>query len=241
MHAPAPPRRRPTLTSRLVKALTGRIERGALKPGSRLPTEHALIREFAVSRTVVREAISSLKAAGLVSTHQGVGAFVLQAPRERPFRIDAEGLDLVKEVVAVLELRICVESEAAALAAQRRTDRHLARMRQALDRMAAAIEARRDAVESDLDFHRAIAEATGNPHFAQMFGHLGALLIPRTRLNTARYYAGGRAAYLRRVNREHEDIFEAIERRDGEAARSAMRLHLSNSRERLRSALAPHA
>jgi DNA-binding FadR family transcriptional regulator len=229
---------RETLTSRVVKALTHRIAGGALKPGSRLPTEQALIGEFAVSRTVVREAISSLKAAGLVSTHQGLGAFVLQAPREPPFRIDLDGRDLLNEVIAVLELRISIESEAASLAAQRRSERHLGRMRRALDRMAAAIEARRDAVDADLEFHRTVAEATGNAHFTHMFGYLGALLIPRTRLKTARYFAGDRAEYLRRVNREHEDIFQAIARREGEAARSAMRLHLSNSRERIRRALA---
>jgi DNA-binding FadR family transcriptional regulator len=172
-----------------------------------------------------------------VATQQGVGAFVLQTALTRPFRIDEASLDLLKEVIAVLELRICLEAEAAALAAERRTDPQLAAMRDALDRMVAAIEASEDAVAPDLEFHRAVAEATGNPHFTHLFGYLGALLIPRARVQTSRFFSADPAEYLRRVNREHEDIFQAIQRQDTEAARSAMRLHLGNSRERLRQAM----
>jgi GntR family transcriptional repressor for pyruvate dehydrogenase complex len=231
-------RQRETLTSQLVKALTDRIRAGELKPGDRLPTEQELNEEFKVSRTVVREAISSLKAAGLVSTQQGVGgAFVLQAESAPPFRIDNVDLNLLKDVIAVLELRIGIESDAAALAAQRRSEPHLAAMRDALDRMTAAIDASDDAVAPDFDFHRTIAEATGNRHFTHLFSYLGALLIPRARVQTFRYFAADRQEYLRRVNREHEDIYQAIKRQDQEAARSAMRLHLSNSRERLRLAM----
>ena len=81
-------RQRETLTSQLVKALTERIRGGRLRAGDRLPTEQELIEEFSVSRTVVREAISSLKAAGLVASQQGVGAFVLQADVTPSFRIE---------------------------------------------------------------------------------------------------------------------------------------------------------
>jgi DNA-binding FadR family transcriptional regulator len=66
--------------------------------------------------------------------------------------------------------------------------------------------------------------------------HLGTVIIPRTRLDTARFAREDRTEYLRRVGREHEDIYAAIARRDGDAARAAMRTHLSNSRERLRRA-----
>jgi GntR family transcriptional repressor for pyruvate dehydrogenase complex len=230
-------RQRETLTSQLVKVLTERIYQGVLKPGDRLPTEQDLIEEFSVSRTVVREAISSLKAAGLVASQQGVGAFVLQAGASPSFRIDGTSLNLVKDVIAVLELRVGLEADAAALAAQRRTQTHLDAMRDALDRMSSAIDASEDAVAPDFEFHRTIAEATGNHHFTHLFSYLGALLIPRARIQTFRYFASDRAEYLRRVNREHEDIYQAIKRQDVEAARSAMRLHLSNSRERLRLAM----
>jgi GntR family transcriptional repressor for pyruvate dehydrogenase complex len=231
-------RQRETLTSQLVKVLTDRIHQGVLKPGDRLPTEQDMIEEFSVSRTVVREAITSLKAAGLVASQQGVGAFILKGGDASPsFRIDGTSLNLVKDVIDVLELRMGLESDAAALAAQRRTQAHLDVMRSALDRMAAAIDASDDAVAPDLDFHRTIAEATGNRHFTHLFSYLGSLMIPRARIQTFRYFAADRTEYLRRVNREHEDIHQAIKRQDVETARSAMRLHLSNSRERLRLAM----
>lgn len=230
-------RRRETLTAQLTRRLSSRIGGGNLRPGDKLPSEQALIEEYGVSRTVVREAISSLRAAGLVTTQQGVGAFVRDGALAQPFRIDEAGLDLLKEVIRVLELRIALEAEACALAAQRRQDSHLAAMHTALTAMEAAIDAEEDAVAADLDFHRAIAEATGNRHFTHLFGYLGTLMIPRTRLQTFRFFADDRQDYLRRVNREHEDIYQAILRQDSDAARSAMRLHLSNSRERVRRAM----
>jgi len=229
---------RQTLTSQVVKALTESIQSGALKPGDRLPTEQELIERFGVSRTVVREAISSLKAAGLVASQQGVGAFVLQAGATPSFRIEGTSLNLIKDVISVLELRIALESDAAALAAMRRSDAHLEIMRKALDAMSSAIDKSDDAVSPDFEFHRTIAEATGNPHFTHLFSYLGSLLIPRARLRTYRYFEQDPTEYLRRVNREHEDIYLAIQRRDSDSARSAMRLHLSNSRERLRLAMA---
>jgi DNA-binding FadR family transcriptional regulator len=226
-------RRRETLSSQLVKVLTERISKGELKAGDRLPTEQELIETFGVSRTVVREAISSLRATGHVKTQQGVGAFVRELPSP-PLNTGAANLDMVHEVIQVLELRIGVEIEAAALAAQRREAHHVQTMRDAVTRMAEAIETAADTVEPDLVFHRTIADATGNPHFAHLFSYLGALLIPRSRLETFRFIPEDRAAYLHRINREHQVIFQAIERRDVDAACSAMRMHLSNSRDRLK-------
>jgi DNA-binding FadR family transcriptional regulator len=231
-----PLRRRETLSVQLVRELSRRIARGELKPGDKLPSEQDLIGAFKVSRTVVREALSSLKSDGLVSTQQGVGAFVLQRHATPPFRVDPGGFNMLKEVIAVLELRIGVEAEAAALAAERRTDKQLAAMREALDRMTRAIEAEEDAVEPDLEFHRCVAESTGNRHFSQLFNSLGTMLIPRARVETFKFYAADRAAYLRLVNREHENIFDAIKHRNPDAARTAMRQHLANSRERMRQA-----
>ena len=227
-------RPRETLTAQLVTALGDRIERGLVKPGEKLPSEQALIEEFGVSRTVVREAISSLKARGLVTTQQGVGAFVLKSEAATAFQVDEEQLTVANEVIAVLELRAGVEVEASFLAAERRETAHLAAMREALDRMAAAIEAGEDTIEPDLEFHRTIADATGNRHFRHLFNYLGALLIPRTRIETFKFQATGAQDYLRRVNREHERIFAAIERGDANAARAAMRAHLGHSRDRLR-------
>ena len=227
-------RRRETLTGQLVKTVSERIASGVYAVGGRLPSEQEMIDEFGVSRTVVREAVANLRANGRVTTVQGVGAFVVQQEQTGAFQIEASGLSLVQEMIAVLELRIGLESEAAVLAAQRRTDAHLLAMRKALAEMLAAIEKGEDAVRADMEFHRCIAEAAGNAHFLKLFNYLGDLLIPRARLQSFRFDGAPLREYLNRIQREHEQICYAIERQDPEAARAALRLHLSGSLERLR-------
>ncbi|HSD39764.1 MAG TPA: FadR/GntR family transcriptional regulator [Rhodocyclaceae bacterium] len=231
-------RRRETLTGQLVKTISERIASGAYPVGERLPSEQVMIDEFGVSRTVVREAVANLRASGRVTTVQGVGAFVVQQERSGAFQIEASGLSVVQEMVAVLELRIALESEAAVLAAQRRTDEQLAAMRKALADMLAAIEKGEDAVQADMEFHRCIAEAAGNPHFLKLFNYVGELLIPRARLQSFRLEGVSMREYLERIQREHEQICYAIERQDPEAARAALRLHLSGSRDRLQRSIA---
>ena len=217
----------------LVADFSRRIHDQVLKPGDRLPTEAEIVQAFGVSRTVVREALSKLQAAGLVETHHGIGTFVLQPKPPSMFRLDPSELATSIDVVAVLELRISLETEASGLAAMRRTEPQLQVMRAALDNFEHHIASAGDGVSADFAFHLQIARSTNNPYFADIMEHLGTTLIPRTRLNTLRSYEG-RAEYLGRVNREHEEIYAAIARHDAESARAAMRIHLTNSKERLR-------
>lgn len=222
------------LAVQLAEELSERIARGDLKPGDRLPSEHELTATYGISRTVVREAISSLKADGLVASQQGVGVFVLQASASVPFRINQADLGAVKEVLRLLELRISLETEAAALAAMRRTDEQLGKMSEALELMSRSIEAGDDAIGPDFQFHMEVAKATDNHYFEDLFNYLGTMAIPRTRVGIYQTDAAARSAYLQDVNREHHSILQAIRNRDPEAARAAMRMHLTNSRERRR-------
>ncbi|MGO4451579.1 FadR/GntR family transcriptional regulator [Phyllobacterium sp. TAF24] len=231
--------KRETLTGQLVKAVADRITSGHYKRGERLPTEQEMIAEFNVSRTVVREAIANLKAKGLVHTQQGIGAFVLKDLQTAPFRIEEDNLELVEEIISVMELRISIELEAAALAAVRRDEAELAGIKNALDMMKAAIEQGESSVQADLEFHRAIAIATKNRHFLSMFNYLGEMLIPRTRLQTHKINGLPQREYLERVNREHDQIYQSIKAQDVEGARAAMRLHLGSSRDRLRTNAPP--
>ncbi len=234
--APAGPRaRRPRgLVMEIVEGLAASIRGGQLQPGAKLPTEAEIMVRFDVSRTVVREALSKLQAAGLVETRHGIGTFVSPPDAGGNFKIAAQDFATVADVIAVLELRISLETEAAGLAAQRREDSHLAGMQAALQAFGHSIEHDSDAVPPDFQFHMEVARATGNRHFADLMTYLGAMIIPRTRVNTPQQAPEGRLNYLHRVNSEHESIFVAIRDRDADAARAAMRTHLSNSRERLR-------
>jgi DNA-binding FadR family transcriptional regulator len=224
------------LAQGLVEELGTRIRQSQLKPGDKLPTESAIMEQFGVSRTVVREAISQLQAGGMVETRHGIGTFVLDRPPQPSLAIGADSIITVRDVLAILELRISMETEAAWLAASRRSADQVAQMGEALGDMQRALAQGRTSVEADVRFHQLIAQATGNHYFVDLLGQLGNAIIPRARVNTPGLDRETAADYLDRVNREHEDIYKAILRQDPEAARAAMRTHLSNSRERLREA-----
>jgi GntR family transcriptional repressor for pyruvate dehydrogenase complex len=234
---PSPGRaRRGGLVQEVVAHLQQQIQSGQIQPGDKLPTESAVMEILGVSRTVVREAISRLQASGQVATRHGIGTFVLDAPAAHNFRIAEQDMATADDVIAVLELRISLETEAAGLAAQRATPEQLTTMASALQNFSTAIHSQSDAVPSDFQFHMEIAQATGNRHFADLMSYLGTHIIPRTRIKTADQAPEGRQAYLERVHGEHESIYNAIRNHDTEAARAAMRTHLSNSRDRLRKA-----
>lgn len=240
--AAAPARRRPrNLALALVDTFSQRIRGGQLAPGERLPPEAALVEEFGVSRTVVREALSMLQASRLVVTRHGIGTFAIGPTDDSAgFRVTTDQVATLHDVIAVLELRIALESEAASLAATRRSADNLRHMRQALDALAAAMDAGEAAIEPDFRFHLEVARATQNAHFENLLLALGQqTIIPRARLNTAVPTAGSADwTYLQRVQAEHESIFDAIAAQDPEAARTTMRMHLVNSRERRRRAAA---
>jgi DNA-binding FadR family transcriptional regulator len=229
-----------SLTFELVEQLSAEIQKGTLISGQKLPTEAAIMARFGVSRTVVREAISKLQAGGLVQTRHGIGTFVLTQTDTPAFRVNPNQLSTLHDVIALLELRISVETEAAALAAVRRTDSNLQVMQEAMIAFSNAIEEGRDAVAADFQFHHEIARATQNNHFADMMNSLGAQSIPRSRLETTPTLDADRLAYLRRVHQEHESILNAIAAQEAESARAAMRTHLSNSRDRHKKGLSSH-
>jgi DNA-binding FadR family transcriptional regulator len=231
----AQPRRARNLAEFVVGRITEQIETSVLKPGDKLPTETQLMETMHVSRTVIREAISRLQAAKMIETRHGIGSFVLESRAER-LDIDMIPATTLRDVLSILELRISLETECAGLAAQRAQSDDIARIRTALDALNAANDAGRASVDSDLKFHIAVARATGNRYFVDILTQLGTALIPRERIDSAGIADEDPQAYLSHVNREHESIFDAIARHDAESARAAMRMHLSNSRERLRRA-----
>ena len=224
------------LSHRLFERLSGEIRSGRLAPGARLPTEAALTRAARVSRTVVREAVAALRAEGLVVTRQGVGAFVAE-PGRAPFRIEPERLESLAETLNVMELRLGVEIESAGLAAERATRAQLRAIGEAFEAMARATGAGRSAVDEDLAFHRAIAEATGNPEFPRFLQFIGHHLIPRRTVSGLPERMGGQRAYLALIHEEHRRIQAAIAAHDPKAAREAMRRHLTRSLTRYRQLL----
>lgn len=228
---PLPPKRRQhSLATDLVTDLSQRILMGTIAPGAKLPSESEIVREHGVSRTVVREAISKLQASGLVETHQGKGTYVLARSEQSGLHLKVETAFSVRHII---ELRMGLETQAVALAAQRRSHAQLTAMRAALDDYQDLLAKEDSCVEADRRFHLLIAEATGNPYFVEILQSLGIAVIPRSRIATSERAGSSltHSAYL--ANLEHEAILAAIRRQDPDAARAAMWTHLSNSRERL--------
>lgn len=222
------------LTDALISQIRELILNGKLALSQQLPTEQEMMAMFGVSRTVVREAVAALRSEGLVVTRQGLGAFVASSLDNRPFAIDPDIMSSITEALHILELRMTVEVEAAALAAERRTKQDINEITKTLTAIERAIEAGEAAVEPDFQFHAAVAKATKNPYFSKFLEFLGRFIIPRYLVGFSKAESKVMHNYLERVQTEHRDIVNAIKAGDRDAARKAMRIHLTHGRERYR-------
>jgi DNA-binding FadR family transcriptional regulator len=222
------------LTAEVVERLAAEIASGRYQPGTKLPSEQELITAFGVSRTVIREAVAALRARGLITTRQGSGAFVSAASNKEPYVIDDEGLNSLAKVIEVLELRMAVEIEAAALASKRASRRQIEALAQALEVFRQAIRHGERAIKEDFAFHKAIAAATCNGRFTEFLEFMGRVIIPRQSIRMFGDDLDKQRHYLQRIEAEHSAIFTAIQEHDPDHARQAMRAHLSKSIQRYR-------
>nr|WP_245296755.1 FadR/GntR family transcriptional regulator [Rhizobium bangladeshense] len=224
-----------TLVSQLVDKLRTAILAGDFTPGERLPSEVQMTADYNVSRTVVREAIAVLRSDGFVEPRQGAGVFILDPPQPKalPFQnVDGERLS---SVIELLELRMAVEIEGAALAALRRSPQQEEVILARHHDLRQLIDTGEPTAEADFALHLAIAQATNNPRFSEFLTMIGKNGIPRASLQ-APQDAAGQQEYMLEIHREHARIVEAILNGDEAGARSAMKLHLKGSLSRYRAA-----
>ncbi len=221
------------LSDRVAEALAAEIRAGRLVAGDKLPTEAVLVGQFSVSRTVVREAVSRLKSLGLVDSRQGSGVYVKEAGFS-PLNFDARFAVSKQAVIQMVEVRRALEAEVAALAAQRRTQTDVKRIRQSITALEKAVLAGGDGVSEDVKFHRAIADAARNPFLIGTLEYLGQFLQGATRVTRAN--EARRADFARQVADEHEQISQAIEAGDVAAARRSAARHMDNAIKRIEQA-----
>ncbi|MBM3397282.1 MAG: FadR family transcriptional regulator [Betaproteobacteria bacterium] len=222
------------LSDQVAAQLSAEIKQGRLAPGAKLPTEAQLVAQFQVSRTVVREAVSRLKSLGLVDSRQGSGVFVSVQPPFAPLNFEARHAASQKAVIQMVEVRRALEAEVAALAAERRSARDLRAIEQAVLALDEAVRSGGDGVAEDVNFHRAIAEATRNPFLIQTLGYLSQFLhgaTQVTRANEAR-----RGDFAAAVRTEHQAILQAIQAGKPDLAREAAAAHMGNAMGRIRKA-----
>jgi len=221
------------LSDQVAHALVSEVRQGHLMPGTKLPSEAGLVQRFQVSRTVVREALSRLKSLGLIDSRQGSGVYVRSAV-PAALNFDARSTASLEAVVQMAELRRALESEVAALAAQRRKAADIRRLRRALLAVDAAVLAGLDGRDEDVEFHRTIAGAAGNPYLSSTLDFLGQFLHGATRVTRAN--EARRTDFARQVRDEHAALTRAIEAGDPAAARRAAARHMDNAIARIQKA-----
>ncbi|HWX50209.1 MAG TPA: FadR/GntR family transcriptional regulator [Roseomonas sp.] len=224
--------RPPQLPSRIAALIAGGIAEGRWKPGERLPAEQALADAYGVSRNVIREAVSRLRADGLVQSRQGVGAFVIRKQGTGVLRFDAEALQDDATFRSLFELRAILEIQTAGLAAERRTPNDIAAITDAFRNMQREVDGDSAGVDADLDFHRAVARAAGNEQIARVVSFLSDQI--RETIMATRLRPGSLVSEVIAVTiAEHAAIHEAIIAGAAEPARQAMATHIRNAASRL--------
>ena len=232
--------RRQTITKQVIDHLLGLIRSGEVKPGEQLPTEKQLTEKLAVSRTCVREAIKSLEYLQLIKVRPRIGAVVLE-PSSTAL-INAEHLTesaYQERVDDLIEFRLLLELGLAALAAEKSTAEDWAKLQEILADHERAVKLDRSTPEGEarffeelgtvnMRFHKAIAEATKNPIAVVVLQAIAEPLMKRSRQTNI--MPGVAAAGLR----EHRKIVRAIQDREPEKARTAMRLHIQSAERNAR-------
>jgi DNA-binding FadR family transcriptional regulator len=208
------------LTERIARQLEHDIRSGDIKVGTKLPSERELAAHFGASRNVVREVLRRLEAQHLIDVAPGRGSFVREQSSQHARNYDAlyrAGRPTVRQLI---EARIPLEIEIVGLATQRATDAQLAAIGQANDALLKATDIV-DMAHADLDFHDAIAQASGNPVLRIMLSSISGMMFEMMLRSHSDPTIGEPGVP------HHPEIFEAMVSRDVELARRYMREHLT--------------
>lgn len=219
-----------TLSDRVADAMLAHIVRAGLRPGERLPSERELGEQFGVSRTVVREALRSLAAKGVLTVQSGAPPVVARVDADRAveaLRLYVLGLEVGPgglDYAQVDEVRSVVECRVTRLAAQSATDDDVARLARVHDEFQARLHDVAATSELDVEFHRTVAVASHNPLFLLVLESIEPVLL---RVRRATLGVPGRPE---RAVDAHGEILDRIRHHDPEGAEAAMNAHLEESR-----------
>jgi GntR family transcriptional regulator, transcriptional repressor for pyruvate dehydrogenase complex len=213
------------LTMQVVEHVRSLISSGEVHPGDRLPPERELARKLKISRSSLRAGIGFLSAMGVLKSRHGAGTFVSSGPPA----LDSSSLSVLGALHGFLpwqmfEARLVIESNVAALAAERATDEHIAELAEEVAEMYAALTDPHEYLIHDVRFHRTIARASGNPI-------LGALMETITaNLYEYRSKTVVNAVDLKESAEMHREIYRAIRSHNPAQARVTMEQHLNLAR-----------
>jgi GntR family transcriptional repressor for pyruvate dehydrogenase complex len=208
-------------TMQVVNHIRSLIENGTLQPGDKIPPEREFARTLKISRASLRTGIGYMAAMGVMKVRHGVGTFVADGPPE----FGKASLGLMGalhgfQTWQMFEARIILESNIAALAAERGKDEHYTAMAEEVAEMFAAMENPADFLIHDLLFHRIISQASGNPILAAVIETITSALYDKRRKTVER------SIDMRESAEMHREIYRAIRARKSQEARKLMEEHL---------------
>lgn len=216
---------RVSLAEQAADVLLDRVRRGEWPLGGKLPGENALAPQLGVGRSTVREAIRQLSGRGVLTTRQGAGVFVAALDVVDEWDVVVRRADILD----VIEGRMAIESEAAALAAERRGPHELRAIRRALAQRENR-DSREDYVDADMGFHRTVVAAAHNSLLLEMFDRF----VPRLRESMIEMLRMRHAFDEREDHDAHAQLVDAIAKRDAPRARMLSREHLESLKKGLR-------
>lgn len=218
----------------VAEAIYEMIRSGQLNPGDKLDSVQQLAENFQVGRSAIREALTSLRAMGLVEMKQGEGTYVKEFEKDQiTFPLSTAILMNKDDIAQLVEVRKIIESGTAGAAAKRRTEQHLIMMEAALEVMLGAKGDEELGEKADFQFHLALAEAAQNQLLASLMNHVSDLMVETMR-ETRRVWLFSKQTTIKQLYHEHLAIYEAIKNQDEEAARTRMQVHLENVDEILK-------
>ncbi|TRY26973.1 FadR family transcriptional regulator [Brevibacillus sp. LEMMJ03] len=201
------------------------IESGLLKPGDKLDTIENLAKQYHVSRSTIREALSHLKALGLIESRQGGGTFV----KSPPFQSAETMLHLNNpqvELLQIMQVRKILEIGCVELAAANRTDENIEELERILKQMKEALGNEEISHLYDVNFHLAIARSTQNPILQSLMENFASSLF-RTMQDIRKLWLHTESAM--KLYEEHKLLVEAIKNRDAKRGMELMAKHLQRS------------
>ena len=217
---------------KIAEQIEKRILSGELRNGDRLPTERELSEQFQASRTAVREAMKTLAQRGLVDMRPGRGTIVIDGTSQA--MRNSLGLMMMVgqsgDSTNLVEVREIIEPGIAALAAIRATEEEIMAMREAVRVMDANLNEADAFIAADNDFHRALAKGTQNVLILTLVDSIVDLLSEQRK----QIFSLGGAPERGQIH--HKRILDSVIRHDAEAAREAMRAHLQQVREDVKTA-----
>ncbi|MDE3838253.1 GntR family transcriptional regulator [Bacillus methanolicus] len=204
------------------------IRTNQLKPGDKLDSVQKLAENFQVSRSAIREALTALRAMGLIEMRQGEGTYIKQFDHGQiTFPLSTAILMNKDDVVHLLEVRKILESGAAIAAALKRNENDLKKIWNALQEMQHAHGNEELGEKADLQFHLSIAEASQNPLLLSLMNQVSELMV-ETMKETRRLWLFSKQTTMANLYEEHLEIYKAIASQNADKARTAMLQHLEN-------------